>query len=193
MRILLLIFALLISPQITTAQQSLLNVKNAGAATCKDFINVFSSQGNELTKTAYMQWIAGYSTAVARVHNLVDVFPIKNTFELLQMVIFVCNEKPDEIVETAVRVTIVRLKPFWVKDDAGLINLKNAGKEVKYFRASVSPLQQLIKNQGVKISIDGSYGNQTGAGLAAISKAAGLPESPLPTAALLYLFTKSAP
>lgn len=192
MRVLLLIFALLISPQMATAQQDLLNVKNAGAATCKNFISVFSSQGNQLNKTAYMQWIAAYSTAVARMHNVVDVFPIKNSFELLQMVVFVCNEKPDNILETAVRVTILRLQPFWVRGDAAIINLKNSGKEVKYFSASVRPLQQAIKSRGVQITIDGSYGNQTGAGITVISKAAGLPASPLPTAALLYLFTRPA-
>jgi hypothetical protein len=193
MRVLVLILTLLMLPQTSIAQQGLLNVKNAGAASCKDFINVFSSQGNQLNKTAYMQWISGYSTAIARMNNLIDVFPIKSSFELLQMVIFVCNEKPDELVETAVRVTIVRLKPFWVKGNAEIINLQNAGKEVKYFRASVTPLQQAIKDQGFKISVDGAYGNQTGAGISAISSANGLPKSPLPSAALLYIFTKKAP
>lgn len=190
-----LLFAITLSllPVLALAQnETPLNVRNAGAASCANFAAAFSESGNALDKTAYMQWVAGYSAAAARSSGVVDIFPILDTLELVQMVIFVCNENQEWNLEFAVFQTVVRLRPFWVRESANVLTLNWEESQARFFEASVPALQEALNSLGANITVDGVYGNQTGAALTQLSTQSGLPPSPLPTGATLYLLTRPA-
>lgn len=190
--ILISIFLFVVPISASGQEASPLNVRNAGAATCLDFTNTFSTPGNALDKTAYLQWIAGYSAAAARVNEIVDIFPILDTMELVQMVIFVCNEDTEVNLEYAVLQTAIRLRPFWVQGSANVLTLTWQDTQTRFFEAAVPALQEALNAVGGNIVVDGAYGNQTGEAVASLAGQLGLPSTPLPTGAVIYLLTRPA-
>ena len=63
-----------------------MNVRNAGAVSCAQFAQIFSADGSEVDKTAILQWVAGFSTAVSGDRNIVDVFPVVDTLEFVRFI-----------------------------------------------------------------------------------------------------------
>ncbi|WP_372605614.1 hypothetical protein [Actibacterium sp.] len=188
------IFALIVAllPLQAVAQQAEvpLAVRNAGAQSCDDLRKVYTQQGFVNEKTAFLQWMAGYVTAVARLNSVIDVFPIKDSTQMVQMVILVCGERPQLTVESAVLETAARLRPYWVKGSANVLTLSSNETKVGYYEASVKPLQQALKDAGAPVVVDGAYGNQTGNALSRLSVGAGLPPTLVPNGTLLYLLTR---
>jgi hypothetical protein len=189
----LLAILLLVSPIAAMGQDTTpLNVRNSGAARCLDFTNVFLSSGNALDKTAYLQWISGYSAAAARGNAVVDIFPILDTMELVQMIAFVCGEDPEANLEYAVFQTANRLRPFWVRESANVLTLTWQENQTRFFETAVTALQEALNAAGASVTVDGTYGNETGAALTSLSRQAGLPAAPVPTGATIYLLTRPA-
>lgn len=168
----------------------LLNVRDAGAVTCAQFQAIYTEDGQEGQQVALLQWIAGYATAAARVNGVVDVFPLQDSVQLVQMVSLVCGENTEARLEEAVRVTVLRLQPFWVRGSGEVLTLTWEGQQVLYFQASVLPLKQALAGLGASLSADGTYNNETGATLQQLARQYGLPEAPFPTGTILYVLTR---
>jgi len=171
-------------------QRNPLNVRNAGVSTCKQFLDTFSQPKLEITKTAFLQWIAGYSTAASRASNVVDVFPINDTMELISYVALVCRESPQATLETAAFQGLTRLRPFWVRESPNRLTLTWNDRKTEFYEAAVRPLQEELVQAGFEISVDGAYGNQTGNAVQSLSRQIGLQPTPFPTGALLYALTR---
>ena len=101
------------------------NVRNAGAVTCAQFAQIFSATGSETDKTAILQWVAGFSTAVSGDRRIVDVFPLVDTLEFVRYIAFVCGENDQASLRDAVIVSINRLEPFWVRQRTDTVVLQN--------------------------------------------------------------------
>lgn len=186
------LFAMAATPSLAQEQQNPLSVRNAGAGTCEQFVQVFSKPGEELTKTAFLQWIAGYTTAAARASNVVDVFPINDTMQLVQFVTLLCGEDPQRTLEAAVFESVTRLRPFWVSERPNRLTLTWNGRRTQYYEAAVRPLQEALVRLGFDIAVDGAYGNQTGAAIESIAQQIGIEAAPFPSGALLYVITRPA-
>jgi hypothetical protein len=172
------------------AQQSPLTVRNAGAYKCQQFSNVFSGQGQMQAKQVFLNWIAGYATGTARAKNIIDVFPIGDTFQFVQYVVLVCNENLQLPLENAVAISVNRLEPFHVKGDPARLTLQFNNQKMSYAKASVKALQQGLLDLGAKSTADGAYGNKTGGAIQQVSQAYGIGQTPFPSGPLLYVMTK---
>lgn len=171
--------------------EQVVNVRNVGAFSCDDFITVIEAPELQLEKTAFMQWTAAYATAAARSNSLVDVFPIGDTWELVRMTRLVCRENMSANFETALRMAIGRLRPFWITRQTDVLNLQDpAGRKIQLYQEAVEPLQNALNRQGFTVSVDGAFGNQTGQAIRAVALASGLPAWSTPDGDLLYLLTR---
>lgn len=145
------------------AQETIVNVRNAGHFSCESMLSVVNAQGNEVEKTAFLQWTAAYATAAARSNGLIDIFPIGDTWELVSMVTFVCRESPQVSYETALLTTISRLRPYWIRVSPEVLTLNDPlERTVQYYVEAVKPLQEALIRYGAIMPADGVYGNQTG-------------------------------
>jgi hypothetical protein len=167
------------------------NVRNAGAFQCGEFLPVIREQGRQVEKTAFLNWTAAYSTAVARSNRLIDVFPIGDTWELLIMVSLVCTENDEVTFEAALRTTMLRLQPFWIRSSPEVLTLTDpGGRTVLYYAEATEPLQTSLNRYGNEINVDGAYGNQTGNTIRILNESRGTQSWMTPDGELLYELTR---
>ncbi len=171
--------------------EQVVNVRNVGAFSCDDFIVIVEAPDLQLEKTAFMQWTAAYATAAARSNSLIDVFPLGDTWELVRMTRLVCLESRSANYETALRMAIGRLRPFWITSQTDVLNLEDPeGREVQFYQEAVLPLQAALKKQGLALAADGVFGNQTGGAIQAVNRAQGRQRWSTPDGDLLYQLTQ---
>lgn len=189
--ILALIIAVALPLQSYAQTNDLTNIRNAGAFSCSDTVPLLSNVGNEIEKTAFLQWTAGFSTAAARANSLTDVFPITDTWTMMQMVILVCQEDPSANYEGALRQTISRLKNYWILDQPEIITISDpSGSSVTMFKAAVLPLQRSLQEIGYTIDLDGQFGNQTGRAILDVNTKTGVGNLMIPNGRFWYVLTK---
>ena len=166
------------------------NVRNAGAVTCAQFAQIFSATGSELDKTAILQWVAGFSTAVSGVRGIVDVFPLVDTLEFVRYIALVCGENDQALLRDAVIVSINRLEPFWVRSRTDTVEIQNGEVTLALLAEAVTPLQTRLTALGFPVAIDGVYGSGTGTALNNLLTSLGVAPSLLPDGRALYVLTR---
>ncbi|TQM89906.1 peptidoglycan-binding domain-containing protein [Roseinatronobacter monicus] len=167
------------------------NIRNAGAFTCQEFQPVVRHEQRQLEKTAFLQWTAAYATAAARSNSLIDVFPIGDTWELLAMVNFICDENNTVKFETALLEAIGRLRPFWVRNSPAVTTLEDPnGRSVQFYSEASTALQTALNRFGAGLQVDGAFGNQTANAIRAINQRRGAQPWLTPDGELLYLLTR---
>ena len=166
------------------------NVRNAGAVTCAQFAQIFSATGSELDKTAVLQWVAGFSTAVSGVRNIVDVFPLVDTLEFVRYIALVCGESDQALLRDAVIVSINRLEPFWVRSRTDTVEIQNGAVRLAILAEVVAPLQTRLTQLGFPVAVDGVYGTGTGTALNNLLTSLGVAPSLLPDGRALYVLTR---
>ncbi len=193
MRFFVFIFAIILLPSIAVSQnaEQPVNVRNAGAFKCQEYLPVIRQQGRTVEKTAFLNWAAAYATAAARSNSLIDLFPIGDSWELLVMVSLVCTENEEATFETAVRTATRRLQPYWVRTSPSYMTLNDPqGRTVLLYTESVLPLQEALNRYGADIAADGVYGNQTGNAIRRVNEARGARAWMTPDGELLYRLTR---
>lgn len=166
------------------------NVRNAGAVTCAQFAQIFSATGSELDKTAILQWVAGFSTAVSGDRGIVDVFPLVDTLEFVRYIALVCGENDQALLRDAVIVSINRLEPFWVRSRTDTVEIQNGAVRLALLAEAVAPLQTRLTQLGFPVAIDGVYGSGTGTALNNLLTSLGVAPSLLPDGRALYVLTR---
>ena len=166
------------------------NVRNAGAVTCAQFAQIFSTTGSELDKTAILQWVAGFSTAVSGVRNIVDVFPLVDTLEFVRYIALVCGESDQALLRDAVIVSINRLEPFWIRSRTDTVEIQSGAVRVAILAEAVAPLQTRLTQLGFPVAVDGVYGSGTGTALNNLLTSLGVAPSLLPDGRALYVLTR---
>lgn len=193
MRFAILFVVLMLLPMVAVSQSvdRPVNVRNAGSFECGQFLPVIKQQGRQVEKTAFLNWAAAYATAAARSNSLIDVFPIGDSRELLIMASLVCTENDKATFETAVRVALRRLQPYWIRSSSSFVELNDPqGRAVQYYTEAVQPLQEALNRYGAKIATDGVYGNQTGNAIRRVNEARGTRDWMTPDGELLYQLTR---
>ena len=166
------------------------NVRNAGAVTCAQFAQIFSANGSEVDKTAILQWVAGFSTAVSGDRGIVDVFPLVDTREFVRYIALVCGENDQALLRDAVIVSINRLEPFWVRSRTDTVEIQNGDVRLALLAEAVTPLQTRLTQLGFPVAIDGVYGSGTGTALNNLLTSLGVAPSLLPDGRALYVLTR---
>ena len=179
-----------VPPGPARAQDSPLHVRNAGAVPCERIAAITGAPGNEVDKTAILHWMGGYATASASTRGVIDVFPLADTGELVQMAVLICGEAPGALLRVAAETAVLRLEPYWVRDSAETVRIDDGTGVTVMFRAAVQPLQRALAARGAAVTVDGAYGPQTGAAIRQLSVQAGLPPVQRPSGVLLYLLTR---
>jgi hypothetical protein len=176
-------FAILMTAtQASSQTNDLTNIRNAGAFKCSQIIPLLESAGRELEKTAFLQWTAGFSTAASKSNSLM---------EMVKMTALVCKENLEQTYESALRSTIGRLRPFWISDDPRVLSITTpSGGKVEMFAAATQPLQTILSANGITISVDGVYGNQTGNALLQYGASKGVTPRQELNGEYLYLLTR---
>jgi hypothetical protein len=166
------------------------NVRNAGAVTCAQFAQIFSATGSEFDRTAILQWVAGFSTAVSDDRNIVDVFPLVDTLEFVRYIALVCGESDQALLRDAVIVSINRLEPFWVRSRTDTVEIQNGAVRLAILAEVVAPLQTRLTQLGFPVAVDGVYGSGTGTALNNLLTSLGVAPSLLPDGRVLYVLTR---
>ena len=166
------------------------NVRNAGAVSCAQFAQIFSANGSEVDKTAILQWVAGFSTAVSGDRSIVDVFPVVDTLEFVRYIAFVCGENDQASLRDAVIVSINRLEPFWIRSRTDTVEIKNGEVTLAFLAEAVTPLQTRLTQLGFPVDVDGVYGSGTGTALNNLLTSLGVAPSLLPDGRALYVLTR---
>lgn len=183
-----------LTPAVAQQGQTIINVRNAGGFNCSQFLGVMRQQNNPLEKTAFLQWAAAYTTAFSRQHSLIDAFPVIDTAELLITTGLVCLENEAVTFEAALRNTLSRLEPFWIRNSPEIINLTDpAGRSVEFFAEATRAFQLALNRLGAEITVDGVYGNQTGNAVRRLNEARGTTPWLTPDGELLYQLTRPQP
>lgn len=183
--------ALLPKPTFSQDVDQPVNVRNAGAFMCGDALSTIQEPERQIEKTAFLNWAGAYATAAARSNSLIDTFPIGDTQEFLIMVSLVCTENEAATFETAVRTTLRRIQPFWVKESASFNELVDPqGRTVQYYKEAVQPLQEHLNRYGVGISVDGVYGHETGEAIKQLNESRGARAWMTPDGEFLYHLTR---
>lgn len=188
------IFSVLACVQPAHAQQgpTIINVRNAGGFSCGQFLGVMRRQNNPIETTAFLQWAGAYTTAFSRQHGLIDAFPVIDTAELLIMTGLVCLENETVTFEAALRGTLSRLEPFWIRTSPEIINLNDpSGRRVEFFAEATRSFQEALNRFGAGIAVDGVYGNQTGNAVRRLNEARGATPWLTPDGEILYQITRS--
>ena len=166
------------------------NIRNAGSFSCSDFLPVVNSPGRELEKTAFLQWAAGYSAAAAKSNSLIDLFPIGDTWELIAMTAFVCQENQEVNFEAALRTALGRLRPYWIREDPAILTLNDpSGRVVQFYAEATAQLQRDLRHFGTGVTVDGVYGNQTGNAILRLNQNRGSTPYLTPDGEFLYQLT----
>jgi hypothetical protein len=166
------------------------NVRNAGAVSCAQFAQIFSADGSEVDKTAILQWVAGFSTAVSGDRNIVDVFPVVDTLEFVRFIAFVCGENDQASLRDAVIVSINRLEPFWIRSRTDTVEIQNGDAKVAFIAEAVAPLQQRLTDLGFPVTVDGMYGSGTATALNNFLAGLGVAPTLIPDGRALYVLTR---
>ena len=174
----------------SSAQEGALHIRNAGAADCARISDAYEASGGEVDKTAILNWVTGYTTSQSEALGIIDIFPLVDSGELVQMIILVCSERESARLRDAIAVTVERLRPLWVSGSADTRRIDDGIGVTVMFSASIEPFQRLLVARGASISIDGVYGGQTGIAVQALTSNAGLSPIQRPTGVVLYLLTR---
>ena len=179
------------SATVSVADDVPINLRNAGGAKCSDLIQAFdkNSGGNQ---TAYLQWAAGYATAVAQSNQVIDVYPLSETLGLIEMALLICQEPEfhDSRYQTVLLNAIERLRPFWATTPSVVTLNGPDNASISIYSDSIKPLQEALINLGIRMPADGNFGTLTGGALSQLHKSLGLTETPIPSGISLYALTK---
>lgn len=175
----------------SVAEEIPVNLRNAGAAQCRDLTMAFEN-GSGIERTAYLQWAAGYATAVAQSNSVIDVYPLSETLGLVEMALLICQEAEfvDSRYQMVTLTAISRLRPFWAINPSIVTIKDHDSVSISIYTDAVKPLQEALIKLGVKMPADGDFGAMTGRAFSELHKLLDMPETPIPSGVSLYALTK---
>lgn len=152
---------------------------------------VLAAPGNQIEKTAFLQWTAAYATAAARSNSLIDIFPLADTSELVVMVSLICRESMSINYEAALRAALGRLQNYWIRESTDVVTLNDpGGRQVILFVEAIRQMQIDLNRLGSNIPVDQVYGNQTGNAVRQLNESRGAAPWLTPDGSLLYILTR---
>lgn len=160
-------------------------IRGAGSQNCQQFTSMVDqeSPGAGL----FVRWIEGYASGLNRmVEGTFDVSPFVGSQTLSSIVVDVCRNQPDLLVENAVTRVLATLAPARAEEQSDVLELEYDGNQVALRQETLFKAQQKLSEEGLyDSSVDGLYGPGTRRALIAFQEEAGLEATGLPDAATL--------
>jgi hypothetical protein len=155
-------------------------VRGVGGQSCKAFVQQVEAKDAK-TIAASMSWLMGYLSYANRASKgTYDTLPTVNGSEALGLVLTVCKNAKDSLVEAAAQQVLTVMAPAKVASESPLVEVKAEKGSVKVRKATVIAAQRALKAKGLfKPEPDGAYGPQTMAAVKAFQKGQKLAETGL--------------
>eukprot|EP01037_Dinobryon_pediforme_P001370 gene1370-1389_t len=156
------------------------SVRGAGAQRCDAF--VASVEGNKPDLGAYIGYIDGTLTTTSRLTGSVfDVNPFVLPGPFAAIVVNICKQTPDRILEVAVRGAIEAVAKARVAEKSPIVQLSAADLRMNIRMETLKSLQLKLRElKLLKDPADGVFGASTQAALKQFQSTKKLPETSLP-------------
>lgn len=179
------------APVFAQSEDSPVTIKGAGGAPCAEAVRVFGPSGTPEDRGLYLQWATGLSVGAALSNQIVDVSPTGEIMDLVHIALLVCQEPAhaEDRWFNAVSTAIGRVRPYWAKQPAR-VSITYEGATHWIYEDSIRQLQTDLGKLGYQVTVDGKFGNNTGAAIAAVQETIGIPNKPVPTGMLFYGLTR---
>lgn len=160
-------------------------IRGAGSQSCQKFIEIVDKEPSEAS--LFLRWIEGYTTGLNRmVEETFDVNPFVGNQPLSGILVAVCRDEPQMILENAMIRVLAILAPARVESQSDIQQLEYDGNQIATRQETLTKFQQQLSDLGFyNSSIDGLYGPGTRRALIAFQEQAGLETTGLPDAATL--------
>ncbi len=161
-------------------------VRNAGMASCQDFVN--EKKRNSPKLNLYMGWIDGYLSAANQfTQKTYDLIPWGNTVFLATLLENHCSKNPEQRFYVAVNKLAGSMMKLRLPKQSKMVKTEYQGKKTYVYQAVLEIIQQFLRKNGLYSGeADGKFGPGTRKALQDFQKKNGLAVTGLPDQITLY-------
>lgn len=167
------------------------SVRGFGSISCQDFISLVEANDTDAL-IAHSHWLQGYFSAHNRKSaEAYDTVPVYRAEDILTLVRSVCEQIPEQPVESAANASVRLFERAHLSADSKLITVENDGRQATIREGVIAQMQQALADMGHYDSVvDGLFGRNTAAAISRYQRETNLPETGLPDlATLVEIFT----
>jgi murein L,D-transpeptidase YcbB/YkuD len=123
-----------------------------------------------------LSWLLGYSTALNRTQaDTFDVSPLTDPPAILRLVMAVCQQLPDALVDTVAHDLLMALAKARVTTASPIVETRAGNNVANVRRQTLVQMQQALISRGhLGAAADGVFGPQTAAALRTFQEQQGL-------------------
>jgi hypothetical protein len=149
-------------------------IRGIGGDNCRDFVQRL--QSDERVPAVALSWLLGYSTAINRIEpDTFDVSPLTDPSAILRLVVSVCQQSPDTLVDTIAHGVLSSLATARVTTNSPLVETRSGENVANVRRETLMRMQQaLIRLGHLGGTPDGVFGPQTATAMRAFQEQQGL-------------------
>jgi hypothetical protein len=149
-------------------------IRGIGGDNCRDFLQRL--QADERVPAVALSWLLGYSTALNRTQpDTFDVSPLTDPPAILRLVMAVCQQLPETLVDTVAHDLLMALAKARVTTASPIVETRAGNNVANVRRQTLMQMQQaLIKSGHLGAAADGVFGPQTAAALRTFQDQQGL-------------------
>ena len=136
-------------------------VHGLGAQTCQILLEELKA--DKTAPALAESWLMGYVTAVNRLDTeTYDALPVLDSNVLLAIVVNICQQHPDNLVETVAKEIINTLSSARSKHESPILEITNDDRSVHVRVDTLTDMQRKLAQMGyLKNSADGIYNEST--------------------------------
>jgi hypothetical protein len=161
-------------------------IRGIGGDNCRDFMQRL--QSDERVPAVALSWLLGYSTALNRIEpDTFDVSPLTDPAAILQLVVAVCQQSPDALVDAVAFDTLRSLATARLTTNSPLVETRAGENVATVRRETLMQMQQaLIRLGHLGGTADGVFGPQTATAMRAFQEQQGLEVSGVADSATIF-------
>jgi hypothetical protein len=149
-------------------------IRGIGGDSCRDFNQRL--QSDERVPAVALSWLLGYSTAMNRIQpDTFDVSPLTDPSAILRLVVAVCEQMPDVLVDTVAHDLLQSLATARVTTSSPMVETRAGENVANVRRETLIQMQQaLIRLGHLGGTPDGVFGPQTATAMRVFQEQQGL-------------------
>jgi hypothetical protein len=164
-------------PAVAATEDGDYAVRGIGSESCGQFIERLNS--DERVPAVALSWLLGYSTALNRtVEGAFDLSPLTDPAAILNIVVRLCEQDPDVVVETLANQVLDGLALARLTTNSPVVETRSGDRIANVRRETLSRMQQALVERGHLVGgADGIFGPRTEAALRAFQQEQELEET----------------
>jgi hypothetical protein len=161
-------------------------IRGIGGDTCSAFQQRL--QSDERVPAVALSWLLGYSTAINRTTvGTFDVSPLTDPSAILRLVVAVCQQAPDVLVDTVAHDVLNSLARARVTTASPIVETRSGENVANVRRETLVQMQQVLINRGhLGGTADGVFGPQTATALKSFQEQHGLQSTGVADSATIF-------